>query len=153
MTRPERLVGAMLTPGLGQDLDLDVGDVAAETLVLVADHPQLLDVEVQRPLVVECGEPLVVEPADGDQGRGRLRWRVVHMGGLDRSLAPAFDHRIGDQTAHDLIGRLGRDVGVELDAPPGCGPVDHDAELRRGMTDCVGSGVGHPWQERDLDSG
>ncbi len=115
----EGLVGAVLAPRLGEHLDLDVGDVAVEALVLVAQHPQLLEIEVQRARLVERRQPLVVEAAEGEHlGRGRRR-RGVDERRLDRAGGPALDHRVGDQPAHQLVGLGGRDPGVELDAPAG----------------------------------
>ncbi len=43
--RPERLVGAVLAPRLGEGLQLDVGRVAIELLEVLPDHVQFLEVE------------------------------------------------------------------------------------------------------------
>ena len=56
MRGPERLVGAVLAPRLGERLELDVGRVAAGGAEVVADDGQLLGVEGERPLDAERGE-------------------------------------------------------------------------------------------------
>ena len=150
--RPERLVGAVLAPRLGERLDLDVGDLASEALVLVADHAEFLEVEIQGSLDVEGEQAVVVETADRDQlGVGMAR-RVVEVGRLDDAVAPALDDRVGDHPAHDLVREIGLDARAELDPTGRRGRGQFDAELPGGVHDGVGGSVGHTRKEGDLDA-
>ena len=63
----EDVVLAVFRPGLGEGLDLDVGDLAPEPLVLVADHAEFLEVEIQGSFDVEGEQAVVVETADREQ--------------------------------------------------------------------------------------
>ncbi len=150
--RTERLVGAVLAPRLGECLDLDVGDVAAKAFVLVADHTEFLEVEVQRTLDVQRHEAVVVEAADRDQFGVRVSRRVVEVRRLDEPVSPTLDDRVRDDSTHDLVGEIGIDGGSELDPAGGGRGREFDAELQRGVHHCVGSSVGDAGEERDLDA-
>jgi hypothetical protein len=62
----ERLVDAVLGPGLRERLELDGGRFAAERLVLVADGPHLVEVEEEVRVPAQLLESFVVEPPDRD---------------------------------------------------------------------------------------
>jgi hypothetical protein len=150
---PERLVGAVLAPRLGQRLELDVGRVAARCREVGLDGEQLLGVE--RELAVGADRHQFVERASGqwhDLGlAGAAAVGVQHR--LDRADRPPLDHRVGDDPAHDHLGTRGVDGGAELDASAGGGPGDRDAELGGAVHDRRGGGVGDAGEVGDLDPG
>ncbi len=150
--RSERLVGAVLAPGLGEYLDLDIGDVPSQALVLVADGAQLLDVEVQRAVLVEFRQTVVVEPSNRDDVDDGCGDGGVDHRRFDGPGGPSLDDGVRDEPADDVVGHLGRDPTVELDAPAHGGAGHVQAEHPRGVQDGVGGGVGDAGEQRDLDA-
>ena len=136
--RPERLVGAVLAPGLGQRLQLDIEWIATAGREVVADGDQLLRVEGERSCGVQGVQAGIVKVADWN-GRGRRHVVTAWVEDrLDAVRCPALDHGVGDDPAEQGVD--GRFVATrrELDAPPGRRGGDGDAELGRGVDDRVG---------------
>ena len=94
---PERLVGAVLAPRLGEGLQLDVGRVAIGGAEVVADHPQLGRVERQCALPADRLQPVVVEVAQLDHGRRGARLGAGVQVRVGEAGAPLLDHRVGDE--------------------------------------------------------
>ena len=149
--RPERLVGAVFAPGLGQRFQLDIEGIATAGCEVLADGDQLLPVEGERSGGVEGVQAGFVDTADRNDRRCRhvVASRVEDR--LDAVGGPPLDHGVGDDPAHEGVN--GRFVATrrELDSPSGRGRCHRDAELGRGVDDGVGSGVGDAGVERDLD--
>ena len=63
-------------------------------------------------------------PSDRDDAgdAGAAAAGVEHR--LDRLERPTFDHRVGDDAAHDGVGVLAVDAGAELDPAAGRGAGD-----------------------------
>ena len=148
----ERLVGAVLAPGLGKGLQLDIGRMTPDRSEVVGDGVQLGEVERQAAFAVERFEPVVVETGDVDQfdvGAGS-GFRVDERR-LDRAERPTFDHSVGQQPlgekgqggvvgiALDLIARASGDRGDRR--PDGVG----------GQGDCLSRGIGHTRKQCGLD--
>ena len=107
--RPERLVGAVLAPRLGEGLQLDIGGGPAGEAEVIGDGVQLGEVERQAALAVERQQRVVVEAVEVDQldvavgdGFG------VDERRLDRPDRPPFDHLVGQQPPGDCRRGSGR---------------------------------------------
>ena len=147
----ERLVGAMLAPRLGERLQLDVGGFTAEPGEVVADGPQLGEVEGHRAFGVDRKEAVVIEGADGDRLGARDVVAAGMEDGVDARRRPPFDHGVGDHAAQQGVDRDGVTAGRELDAPAGRRRRNRHLELGGGVDDGAGSGVGDARVERDLE--
>ena len=149
--RPERLVGAVLAPRLGERLQFDVGGVAPEAEEVLADRLELLGIEGQRALGIDSGEAGAVQRPDRHHC---CRRGVVRPGMEDRIDVvprPPLDHRIGDDPAQQGVD--GRLVATrrEHDAATGRRRRDRNVQVGRGLDDGVGGDIGDPRVQRDLD--
>ena len=149
---PERLVGAVLAPRLGQRLQLDVGRVAAGGLEVGLDGGQLLGVEGERPRR---------RRGAASSSASRPRTAIVSTpgtssvpgcsSGVGDAGRPVLDDRVGDEPAQQHVGVVVGRARRELDAPAGGRRGDRHAELGAGVDDGVGGAVGDAGMERDLD--
>jgi hypothetical protein len=94
---PERLVGAVLAPRLGQRLQLHIGGVATDRREVVPDGRELLGIEGERALDADAGQRRVVEPTQGhDLDAGRVVGAGVQLG-LGGGRRPVLDDGVGDE--------------------------------------------------------
>ncbi len=150
--RPERLVRAVLAPRLGDGLELDVGRITALGDEVTLHGQQLLGIEGERPIdtdLLECGRR---EAADRNDGGGAVGTTTGREVGLDRSERPALDDRVGDDAAHDVVGRARVDGRPELDPASGRGDLHRHPELGGGVHQGGRRAVGDPGEIADLDS-
>ena len=88
---------------------------------MVANRPHLFEAEEQVPLARQCGEPIVIQLADGDvadlQLVGRQANEAVRVVRLD---VDVLDDGIGQRRASEPLNGLGRGAGaVDIVAEPG----------------------------------
>ena len=115
----ERLVGAVLGPGLGQGLQFGVGGVAAGRGEVSLDRSHLAGVERQQPVPAEVGQLLVVQA--GQRNRRGCQAGDIHRREGRRQLAAAavLDGRVGQQPLdqHVYVGVV--EVAAQLVSPGG----------------------------------
>ena len=101
----ERLVAAVLAPGLGDRFQLDVGRLAAQLGEMPLDRLHLGELQVELPLAAEPHEGVVVEAAIGDGAE------------LEAVVAARFEPRERQRPDDDLLDGV---VGEHLVADCGC---------------------------------
>ncbi len=97
-------------------------------------------------------QTVVVEPSNRDDVDDGCGGGGVDHRRFDGPVGPPLDDGVRDEPADDVVGHLGRDSIVELDAPAHGGAVHVQAEHPRGVQDGVGGGVGDAGEQRDLDA-
>ncbi len=150
--RPERLVRAVLAPRLGDGLELDVGRIPALGDEVTLHGQQLVGIEGERPIdtdLFECGRRQVADRNDGGGAVGTTTGREI---GFDRPERPALDDRVGDDAAHDFVGRARVDGRSELDPASGRGHLHRHPELGGGVHQGGRRAVGDAGEIADLDS-
>ena len=149
----ERLVRAVLAPGLGQGLELAVGRVAAE-LGEMAPGSTCISARLSEscPDLLSCDEGRVVHRADRDGHELELvvlpLAEVIERQGADDRL---LDRVVG-QHALDQPGEM---LGGPADAiaPDGPHPDHVEAEVAEQLRGALGLGVGHARLGQDVDDG
>ena len=120
----ERLVAAVLAPGLGDRLEFDLAGRAAELPVVVADRVQLADGEGQALLPAQGRERRVVEPVEGD----RLHAELPRPAADERPQGQRPDDHVVDRLAGQELPRQPRRLGL---GQPGQPVLPHAANRRR----------------------
>ena len=149
-TSPERLVHAVLGPGLGQCLELGVGRVTFLLPVVITDGPHLGQVEREQTLPAETLEIGVRQTGQRDGLDARLpRGRGIEVG-LDASEGVDFDRLVGQQPPADGVYVSLIEVADQLVTTGRRSPHRGQAEGGCGPFQLPRLGIGHARTRRDL---
>src|SRR5439155_8559972 len=129
----ERLVNAMLAPGLRDRLQLDVARLTLLPAKIVSNGLHLLEREEQVPVAAEPRELLVVQIADGNVLELETvlvpRLEVVRHVGVEMH---RFNHAVGQNFGGDLLQLGARDVALDQIGAAGADLADGQAHVADG---------------------
>ena len=148
----ERLVAAMLAPGLGDRFQLDVGRIAAELAEVLADRLHLGQLQIELPLAAEAHQGVVVELAD----RHGADFEAIGPAEVE----PRERQRADDDLLDGVVGQqalpMSRTIGVVDAGEPVLaergGGLEWHAEIGRGGERALGDGIHHARLEQHGDA-
>ena len=149
---PERLVRAVLAPGLGEGLQLAVGRVASLGFEVVADRPHLVDRERKLPLPARPEEVDVPHASDRDLDPFEgVRASLAEPIEAERPPDDLLDGIVGQDAVDQTWQGLGRPFDVV--GPDRTDFGDPEAEILEDRPGALGHRIGHagPWQDVDED--
>ena len=148
----QRLVRAVLAPGLGDRFQFDVGGITLQIDEVLADRPHFHQAEIQLALATEVGKLGIVHLADRD-GRAAELIRVSQRNAVQRNRAPEhlLDRIIGQNAAGQFfeIRPLGTFVDPIFSAR-GDG-LDRQPQFGQCSFCALSNVVGHTRFEQDID--